>query len=75
MEGVGEKVNRLDEPEFVAKLAQGGQVARQGRWIARDIEDRPRAQRADIGFNSLGAGAGWIEDDLGILLALLMELR
>jgi predicted ATPase len=39
------------------------------------FQDRRRAQRADIGFNSLGARTGRIEDDLGILLALLFELR
>ena len=56
-------------------LAERGEIARQGRRIAGNVDDSCRAQRADIGFNSLGAAARRVEDDLGIILALLFELR
>ena len=61
MEGVREKVNRLDELDFVAMLAEGGEIARQSCRVARDIEDHGGAEGGNVYLDPLGAGTGWVE--------------
>jgi len=74
MKRVRKEVHGLDGLKFIAMFGQGSKIARQGRWIARDIENHLGAERGQVGFDAFRSNAGRVENDLGKCLPPPFEL-
>lgn len=62
VEGLRKQIDGLNRLQFVTALCQGGEIARQCRWVARNIEYGFGIEGCEVALDAFGAGARRVEN-------------
>ena len=75
VEGLRKQIDGLNRLQFVTALCQGGEIARQCRRVARNIEYGFGIEDREVALDAFGAGARRVENDFVEPFFALRQLR